>query len=283
VDGERAAQTAQDAESRVTRYDYNQTYADEAIKVTADYGRLNLITQYGYDAYGDANSVTDANVKTTTSVFDALRRVTEADAPIAGVKTTWTYFPDGQVHTVTRNSGTPETTTYSYTVSDKVSSVADALCNTTTTTYDSDDRVQTVTQQVTATQNRQRTSSYDALSRIYQVSDTTAGSPGQVLETHAYTPNGRELSFTDANNHAITWTYDGLDRLSQTNYPDGSTLTNSQFDANGNVTLATTRSGQTIGFTYDALNRAATKNPQGETAGQVSYGYDALNRLTEDR
>jgi hypothetical protein len=78
--------------------------------------------------------------------------------------------------------------------------VTDALHNTTTTTYDTDDRVQTITQQVSAIQSRQRTSSYDALSRLYRVADTTSGCPGQLLETHAYTPNGRDLTFTDANN-----------------------------------------------------------------------------------
>jgi len=164
-------------------------------------------------------------------------------------------------------------TQYTYTLSDKVHIVTDSLGNTTTTTYDVDDRVQTVTQQITAAQNRQRTYSYDALSRLFQISDTTAGSPGPVLETHSYTPNGRALSFTDANNHAMSYAYDGVDRLNKTTFPDNSTLSNILFDSNGNVLQTTMRSGQTIVFTYDALNRMWTKAPPGEAAGPVTYGY----------
>ncbi len=287
-------QTATDAEGRVTRYDYDSSHADQVFQLTADYGRLNLVTKYGYDSYGDVNSVTDANNHATSSIFDNLRRLTEVDAPVNGAVTKYTYFADGQVCSVSRQvatgsqapacnqatNGSWETTQYTYTLSDKVNVVTDPLGNKTTTTYDADDRVQTVTQQVSATLNRQRTYSYDALSRLYQLSDTTSGSPGTVLETHAYTLNGKEQSFTDANNHAIRYIYDGFDRLDHTTYPDTATE-QYQYDANGNVLLKTARSGQTIAFTYDALNRVATKTPQGEVAGQVSYGYDLSGRLLQ--
>jgi RHS repeat-associated protein len=274
-------QTSQDAEGRITRYDYgDSTHADQVTKVTVDFGRLNLATLYGYDSFGDVNSVTNANGYTTTSTFDQLRRLTEVDAPVTGIVTHYSYVPNGQIETVTRNAAVPEITQYGYTLSDKVNVVTDALGNTSTPTYDVDDRVQTVTRQVSATQNRQRTYRYDALSRLFQISDTTSGGPGQLLETHSYTPNGRDLSFTDANSHTIVYGYDGLDRLSQMTFPDGTTQ-NNQFDANGNVLRTTTRSGQTIGFTYDRLNRIATKTPQGEAAGQVTFGYDLTGRLLQ--
>jgi YD repeat-containing protein len=275
-------QTATDAEGRVTRYDYYSGNADQVQKLTVDNNNLKLVTQYGYDSYGDANSVTDANGNTTTSTFDALRRVSQANAAISGVQTNYTYYPDGQVNTVARqiSTGSWETTQYTYTLADMVYVVTDPLGNTTTTTYDADDRVSTVTQQVTATANRQRTYSYDALSRLYQLSDTSAGSPGTLLETHSYTLNGNPLSFIDANSHATSYTYDGFDRLSQTTYPDSSTEQYT-YDANGNALQKTTRSGQTISITYDALNRVSTKTPQNEAAGQVTYGYDLTGRLLQ--
>ncbi|HUB77547.1 MAG TPA: RHS repeat-associated core domain-containing protein, partial [Bryobacteraceae bacterium] len=274
--------TSQDAEGRVTSFQYDATHADEVTSLTVDTGRLNLVTKFGYDAYGDTSSVTDANGNTTTSIFDKLRRLTEKDGAIAGVVTKYTYYPDGQIQTMARqvSAGTFETTQYTYTLSDRIHVVTDPLGNTVTTTYDSEDRKQTVTEQVSATQNRQRTYSYDALGRPYQVSDTTSGTPGTVLETNAYTPNGRKLSFTDANGNTTTYVYDGLDRPSQTTYPDKSTE-KFQYDANGNVLQKTARSGQTIGYTYDALNRIATKTPQGEVAGVVTYGYDLSGRLLQ--
>jgi YD repeat-containing protein len=144
------------------------------------------------------------------------------------VQTNYTYYPDGQVCSVSRQVATGttaptcngttnsswETTQYTYTLADMVYTVTDPLGNTTTTTYDADDRVLTVTQQVTATQNRQRTYSYDALSRLYQLSDTSAGNPGTLLETHSYTLNGNGAKLYDANSHYHVLRYDGFDRLS---------------------------------------------------------------------
>jgi RHS repeat-associated protein len=274
-------QTAQDAEGRTTRSDYDPTHADQVTKVTVDYGRLNLITQFGYDALGDRNSVTDANGHTATSIFDNLRRVTEVDGAIPGVVTKFTYTPDGKTASVARQvtPGTWETTQYAYTLSDKPRLVTDPLGNTTTSVYDLDDRPQSITTQVTATQNRQRTFTYDPLSRPLQIIDSTV-SPGTVLETHAYTLNGREQSFTDANGHATTYAYDGLDRLNQRTYPDA-TSERFQYDANGNPLQKTARSGQTISFAFDALNRMITKTPAGEAAGQVAYGYDLSGLLLQ--
>jgi YD repeat-containing protein len=156
-----AARPGQDAEGRVTRYDYDSTPPDQANKITVDYGgagHLNLATQYGYNNSGDVTSVTDANGHIATSQFDNLRRVAEVDGAVAGTVKKYTYYPNGQVKTVARQIATNsfETTQYTYTFSDKVSQVTDPLGNTSTTTYDADDRVQTVTQQVSASQNRQR-------------------------------------------------------------------------------------------------------------------------------
>jgi RHS repeat-associated protein len=272
--------TSRDAEGRLSQFQYDATHADQMTSVTVDSGRLNLTRQYAYDSFGDQTSITDANGHTTTSTFDNLRRLTQTNGPIAGVRTSYTYFPDGQIKTMTRNATSSETTQYTYTLFGQVSTVTDPLGTTTTTTYDADGRIQTLTEPVSASQNRQRTYSYDALSRTLAISDTTSGSPGQALEGYTYSPNGRVSTFTDADGHVTSYTYDGFDRLSKTTYPDNSIET-SQLDANGNVLQMTARSGQTITFTYDPLNRTATKSPQGESAGQVTYGYDLTGRLLQ--
>lgn len=275
-------QTVQDAEGRVTRFDYDASLGDQVIKSTVDYGRLNLITQFVYDSYGDISSVVDANGHTTVRQFDALRHLTELDGAIAGVVTKYAYYPDGLVNTIARQltPGTFESTTYVYSLSDKVEGVTDPMGNTVATTYDADDRIATVTAPVTATTARQRTFTYDALGHVTQISDTTAASSPVPLEQYTYSPNGNELGLTDANGNTTGYAYDGFDRLSQTKYPDGG-AENNQYDANGNVLLKTVRSGQNIGFTYDALNRVATKTPVAESAGQVTYGYDLTSRLLQ--
>jgi RHS repeat-associated protein len=298
-------QTATDPEGRVTRYDYFSGNADQVQKMTVDYGRLNYITQYTYDNYGNVCMVTDPNGNVTTTVHDALGRVTEEDAPNALSITKYDYYPNGQVKDVYREQNTPsvsspatcntnstetspvwETTTYTYTPTNKVYQITDPLGNTTTTAYDGDDRVYTVTKPVSSSQYRVSVSTYDALSRPYQISVGTGASTSAavasaaVQATSAYTLNGRQKSITDANNNLTGMTYDGFDRLSSTIYPD-STTEQFQYDANNNVTQKTTRSGQTISSSYDALNRVQTKTPQGEAAGTVTYGYDYSGRMLQ--
>jgi RHS repeat-associated protein len=275
-------QSATDPEGRVVHFAYDPTFGGQITTATADYGRLNLASSFTYDTAGNIATVTDADGHVSTNTYDNLRRLLEMDRAIAGVVTKYTYFPDGQIQTMARQltAGTFETTTYSYTLEDQLSTVTDPLGNTVTTTYDADHRQQTVTTQVSATQNRQRTYTYDALDRPYQVSDTTGGSPGTLLETHAYSPNSKEVAFTDANGHQIGYVYDGYDRLAQTTYPDG-TSEQYTYNPDGAPLQKTARSGQTIVYTYDALNRMATKTPTGETAGAVNYGYDYSGRLLQ--
>jgi RHS repeat-associated protein len=279
--------TTEDAEGRTTRFDYDPTFADELVKTTVDDNpappHLNLVTQNAYDAYGDVTAVTDANGNVSTSSYDAQRRLIEIEGPAStGVVTKYTYYPDGQVKTAARlavaKPASYETTSYAYTLADKLSVVTDPRDATTTYTYDVDERTETVTQQVTTSQNRQRTYAYDPLSRLTQISDTTNGAPGTALESHSYWPDGRDQTFVDANGHAIDYAYDGFNRPKTTTYPDASTEAYTH-DANGNALQKTTRSGSTIAFTYDALNRASTKTPQGEVGGQVHYGYDRTGRL----
>jgi RHS repeat-associated protein len=298
-------QTATDPEGRVTRYDYSSGNADQVQKMTVDYGRLNYITQYTYDNYGDVCTALDPNNNLTASVHDALGRVTETDAPNALSVAKFDFYPDGQVHDVYREQNTPsvsspatcttnstevspvwETTTYTYTPSNKVYQVTDPLGNTTTTAYDLADRVYTVTQPVSSGQYRVGVSIYDILSRPYQfsvgsgASTSAAVASAAVQATYAYTLNGRQMSITDANNNLTGNTYDGFDRPYITTYPD-STTEQFQYDANNNVTQKTTRSGHSIGFSYDALNRVQTKTPQGEAAGTVTYGFDYSSRILQ--
>ena len=64
----------------------------------------------------------------------------------------------------------------------------------------------------------------------------------------------------DANANTTAFAYDGLDRLSTTTYPGGSTevLT---YDADSNIASRKTRAGATIAYGYDTLNRLTAKTP----------------------
>jgi RHS repeat-associated protein len=267
-----------DAEGCWTRYEYDTS--GNLVQIHQDFGNLNFRTQYGgYDLVGNPSTVKDPNGNVTTNHYDALRRLTEVDAPITGIVTTNVYDPDSRITSVTRaNGANPQTANTAYTPSGKVLTVTDPAGFVTAYTYDLLDRQSTVTD----AEHRQKTYTYDVLSRPFQVSDTSAVGGIGVLETYAHTPNGKELSFTNARNAVTQYAYDGFDRLAQTTYPDPlNSHENLAYDANGNVLTKTTRSGLTITFTYDALNRVQTKTPQGEAAGTVSYGYDLTGRLLQ--
>jgi YD repeat-containing protein len=122
---------------------------------------------------------------------------------------------------------------------------------------------------------RTNTFVYDTMSRRTQVLNTAIQSTP--LLQQGYTPDGLLGTLTDANSHATSFAYDGLDRLATTTYPDTSTETLA-YDADSNVLSRKTRAGQTISFTYDTLNRPATKTPP-SPAPVVTYSYDLASRL----
>jgi RHS repeat-associated protein len=130
---------------------------------------------------------------------------------------------------------------------------------------------------------------YDAASEVTKVT-TAYGVTGVEADevTKTYTNNGQVQTLTDGEGNKTTYVYDGLDRLSQTQYPSatkgGGTSNSSDYeqlgyDANGSVTSRRLRDGNSIAFGYDALNRVTVKDLPGSEP-DISYAYDLLGRLT---
>lgn len=113
--------------------------------------------------------------------------------------------------------------------------------------------------------------------------------------TYAYSGNGKPLTVKDANGNLAGYTYDGLDRLVQWNFPDKTsvgTVSASDYeaygyDAAGNRTSLRKRDGRTLTYTYDNLNRVVTKivpdscvsgyactTPPSNATRDIYYGYD---------
>lgn len=259
-------------------------------------GHLNLTTRNAYDSVGNVVAKTDPGGNTTTMTYDAARRLltTTAPAPFnfgtSLVQTSNRYDADGHLISVTRaNAGSNQVIRTAYTPAGKVQSVVDANGNTTTSTYDLDNRLQSVIQPISPGFGRVTSFSYDALSRLTSVVDNARNA----AEQYSYTANGKLASFTDARGNATTYTYDGFDRLFQTTYPIGSTGSHttetSTYDSNDNVLSRTTRAGGTISFSYDTLNRVCTKtiaaSPTACTATSsasptVWFRYDLTGRKT---
>src|SRR6185437_10688380 len=123
---------------------------------------------------------------------------------------------------------------------------------------------------------------YDNANRTTVVTNGYAsGSPIDVV-TQAYNPNGTVRTVADGKGNLTTFKYDGVDRLSQTFYPNpanGSVSSTTDYeqltyDAASHITQDRRRDGQTITYTLDHLGRVTTG------VNSATYAYDNFSRLT---
>jgi RHS repeat-associated protein len=126
---------------------------------------------------------------------------------------------------------------------------------------------------------------YDAQDRPVTIQRAYGTSLQETYATYTYTPNGLPHTIQDANGNLTTDTYDGLDRLSQMQFPSQTTpgvssttdLEQYTYDAENNRKTLVTRDSQTISYNYDALNRLTSKLWPSSWGVSVYYGYDLRN------
>lgn len=257
----------------VTQYAYDIFGNQTSTVRDAGPGRLNQTTSFVYSPQGDQVSITDPRGNATSNTFDAARRLTSTTAP-NGLKSALSYDANNQLTQTQQfaNGGLLRTTSATYTLTGKRATTTDANNNITSFSYDSADRLSF---SIDAT-GRTTRYGYDSLGR--QISISNPAIQAAPLLQQSYTLDGLLASLTDANNHATSFAYDGLNRLAATTYPLGSTDTLT-YDADNNVLTRKTRANQTISFAYDTLNRLKTKTPP-SPAPVVTYRYDLAGRLT---
>jgi len=255
-------------------------------------GKLNLTTQWLYNAYGDVNRIRDPRgYITELSYYNSsggmvvnggtTRRLAETKS--SSNATSLTGGVSGWL-TVTRNvydlngrvirQEMPQSivgasynwtapifvTTTTYSPTSKPLTVKDAANDTTTTEYDALDRVSIVTDPI----GRKVKTLYDAAGQVTQVIRAFGAPLQQAYATNTYSPNGQVLTVTDARGYITKNVYDGYDRAIKLLYPDAT-------PANDNDNLYEE-------FTYDLASRKLTSRTR---AGQVlTFGYDDLDRTT---
>jgi YD repeat-containing protein len=205
--------------------------------------------------------------------YDALGRVTSVQAGAAFSGTSITSWQTVESRT--------------YTPTGQVATVRNGANNTVTNTYDALDRLYQVTDPV----GRRTRFVYDAAGQLTREIRAQGTPLQQDYRRYAYRPNGQISYVRDANNNRTTYIYDGFDRLERVRFPMpavGANQSNSSdyeayiYDAAGNRTSVRLRDGQTISFTYDALNRMTLKDVPG-TAQDVFYAYDLAGRPLSSR
>ena len=126
---------------------------------------------------------------------------------------------------------------------------------------------------------------YDAASRVTEITGAYGTSEAGPDIRTTYTNNGRQASIRDQAGKRTEYTYDGFDRLLKTNYPDAVTVGVASssdyeqytYDASGRLSQHRIRSGQSTSFTYDLLGRLTSRTPpSGQPA--FSYTYDLFGR-----
>jgi RHS repeat-associated protein len=136
---------------------------------------------------------------------------------------------------------------------------------------------------------------YDPAGQLTTVQKAYGSALVQNYAAYTYSPNGKQLSVTDANGNRAEMAYDGHDRQSfwyfpsktaagQVNYLD---FEQYGYDENGNRVSLTKRDGTVLGYQYDSLNRVTLKSvPASATGGAgyaVYYAYDLRGLQTEAR
>jgi RHS repeat-associated protein len=271
--------TAKDANDNVTTtyYDYRNRPSMVVLPEVSVYedSDAHPVTGTAYDNVGNALFVTNALNQVTEYQYDCNNRLIVTIAPAVDV-----YGESGPIQ---------PTTTNFYDKAGNITSTVDANSNT--------------------VQMR-----YDDFGRLYLTIDAESNE----IE-FGYDNNGNQTALEDGKDNRTEFTYDGLNRKTLTTYPSvtdhGVTYEQAVYDLIGNRTkridcnqMASTESDWTS-YEYDALNRLDlvtyvdgdsfttdrtrdyTYDDYGnlesveeleDTNANVSYGYDALGRVTSE-
>jgi RHS repeat-associated protein len=149
------------------------------------------------------------------------------------------------------------------------------------------------------------TYAYDNADQLTQITSANGTSEQQATETYTYRSDGKVQTQADAKGNLTTYEYDGFHRLTKIRYPSASNGTVSSttdieqfgYDAASNRTSRVLRGGQSVTYGYDALNRLTSSSIPSMTlaydnlgrmtsavgtSGTVSRAYDALSRMTSE-
>ena len=236
---------------------------------------------FAYDANHNVIAETDPLGSITRYAYDADNRlVRTTDA--AGHQTLQSYTAEGFLASVNDSDG--GRTSYGYT-NGRRTSVTDPTGRTTTYAYDEAGRLVAITDQA----GKSRTYSYDLKGQLLVETD-----PLGRTTSYSYDANGNRLTRTDALGRVTSYAYDLLNRqvsetdplgqvtgfeydplgnLVKTIYPDGSEELRS-YDAEGRM-ISLQTGGRTQLFYYDPTGNLTSI---ADSAGWMSYGYDALGR-----
>jgi RHS repeat-associated protein len=181
--------------------------------------------------------------------------------------TTYTYDAIGNRLTATEPDC--NTTTYTFDSDNRQVSETNAAGDLTSITYDPVSNIKTVTTpNLDVTKN-----TWDSLNRLTQVDDSIG-----LVATYSYDPVGNRTSQGDGNSNVTTYAYDAINRLITQTDPLGKSTQN-HYDFVGNLTQTIDRGSNMTSYGYDAINRRTTKT---DALGNVTQSqYDKVGNVTK--
>ena len=224
------------------------------------------------DAVGRTSSVRDALGNFWTANYDNLNRKTNEIDPL-GNTVGYAYDANGKLLTFTDPRG--GVTRYTYNNMSKPASRQDPLSNSESYVYDLAGKLIRFTDRKGQVQGF----AYDNRARRTLVGfGATIANPTAYQSTIGYTydAGNRVTQIVDSVYGTITRTYDGLDRLTQEQTPQG-TVTYT-YDAAGRRSSMTVAGQSATTYTYDIGNRLKQISRGAET---IAFTYDAANRRTK--
>lgn len=258
-------------------------------------------TKYTYDRFGNQLTMTDSLGQIESKTYDLTGAVlSETDRN--GTVTSYTYDTRGRLlnRTATPTSGSPASTTYTYSVNGRTLSESDGT-TTTNFVYDAWGRMAKETTGTTVksysynsgnlrtsfslTQGGQsrisNTYTHDALGRLTKVSG------GGAVANYTYDANSNLSKVTYGNGVAASFSYNKANLVTQVCNAKGSAVLSQYdytYDLAGQQLTKTDHTGRITSYTYDDLGQllSETQNKNGVTISQLGYQYDAsFNRSTK--
>jgi RHS repeat-associated protein len=301
--------------SRVTTFSH-----DDENRRTVVTDPLSHATTTTYDAEGQPVAVTDALTRTTTTTYNSRGWVAIVEDPRTNLFT-YTYDNDGDLaiesdagdgpadpgggsllslaydvldRLTTMIDALGDTTTYSYDAVGNLTGITDPNGHSQSAVYDARNRMTTYTDGlahstayhfddagnlVSITDPLSHTTSYgyDALNRVTTITDARTA-----VTTIAYDAARRTVGLTDPNGNHTTWAYDANDNLTTLTIPGGGTNAY-VYDNDNELIDQIDADGRRITFAYDSGGRQTNErwlDSSGATVRTITYTYDAANELT---
>ena len=286
ANGNLVSTTDADGHTSTTTYDFDNhatsvtradgstlTYSyDDAGNRTARTNGDNHTTTYAYDALNRATGVTDPLGRTTTFAYDGAGNQVSTIDP-SGRTTAFGYDANNQLVSVDYSDPQTHDVTFAYDANRRRTTMVDGS-GTSSYSYDVGNRLTSVTNGSGATTGY----GWDAANHMTSI----AYDSGRTV-TRGYDAEGRLASVTDWNGRTTTFGYNADGQLDSEQYANGVTtaITN---DLGGAVTGITDTAGAStlasFDYTRDASRQVTSETSTGVGQPAQAYTYNPLDQLS---